>query len=727
MVTWDDDWELNGNVEDNLSDEIEDYKTGFNKQFYIIYEQKTNGPERIQISSELEKHIDLNELRSGNPGKSNLDGIFIQVEDGCFYPDLIEENGVYLISVKLLKALNAKQLLRREDLYLPVGLVSEGGKRNGEYYLFLPEQLDCLLEGTARFNDHEILTFFELNEEETGELQLFRVKGFPHLIATKKIKRNDFAGLQCVRLENYFDYEGERDRRYRDRCKGEMLTMTGKEFEKKTLLLKQTELAWRLKCLVSPERLKSELATGLKYVLDSYCGRLPIQGLPVDRFLLFFLSLKSNRIDLAEPYGKYFGQTGFELLCLSEAEKVLAAAAEELRDAWKSYCSELVCSCAVAVGQVFERYDNIHNNHRFRLYLQEEESISMIPPLIYDYKSRFQQEVEAAVDLHRFDFTNKNLDEVDFSEKNLTGLRFAGCNLRRARFKGAALTNAVFENADLTGTDFSDSQLNGAEFCGCCLDRTIFDGADLTGGKVIDGRLLHTSFIRSKLTGTQITSSEDIVGVIFFKSFLNEVIFGFPEYMTKTLFQLCDMKKAQFNGEVQNADNIIEDCDFQNANLTEALFRVNMIVNTLFLKTKLNGVNFSPCEMLSGCDFRWSSCFALNFDGMQIFYCNFTYVNLSQLKVEQGSTFIGNDFSFANLTGYGSVRLLLGNKLIRTNLSHCSLKGAWLNECTLVQLDLSNADCSGIYLRQEQLHQVKLASGQHEGIVLVNETWAGEK
>lgn len=76
-----------------------------------------------------------------------------------------------------------------------VGFYSEQGCRVEEYCLIVPEEVDCVLEGSASYD--KAGRSFEIDPDKAGQLEIFKVKGFPHLIVTAKLNRIDFGGYQC--------------------------------------------------------------------------------------------------------------------------------------------------------------------------------------------------------------------------------------------------------------------------------------------------------------------------------------------------------------------------------------------------------------------------------------------------------------------------------------------------------------------------------------------------
>jgi uncharacterized protein YjbI with pentapeptide repeats len=231
--------------------------------------------------------------------------------------------------------------------------------------------------------------------------------------------------------------------------------------------------------------------------------------------------------------------------------------------------------------------------------------------------------------------------------------------------------------------------------------------------------LEHTTFSQSNLTGVQLTA-DGLFGVFFYRSRLIQAVFNVPGAITGCVFRLCDLRQANFIGDKQVFDNNLEDCDFRNSDLSDCRIAVRGVARCSLIKAKLVCADFSQCKVIKNCDWRWSDCKGMNLDGVWVLNNNFTAVDLSKLVPLKGAMFYGNDFSFTNFTGYnfGVEAVLIGNRLIKTNLTDCNLGGAWLNDAVIRKPDLHGAKLQGAHIKAEQLQLVNLSEKQLREIQL---------
>jgi hypothetical protein len=155
------------------------------------------------------------------------------------------------------------------------------------------------------------------------------------------------------------------------------------------------------------------------------------------------LNLKKY-LPLDDTQASYFAIHEFPVESMRPVQELIAKLPEELRVHAVRVAFAVVLKAVAKAFSIFDTYTNIHGNTRFRWYLTDQANPSVNPPMVYDYKSNFQREVEAATNFTKFDFTGKDLREFDFTEKDLSGIKFEGCNLRRARFSGCVVNKAEF-------------------------------------------------------------------------------------------------------------------------------------------------------------------------------------------------------------------------------------------------------------------------------------------
>ena len=512
-------------------DEIDDYKTRVRKDFYILKEREEGKAHRV-VFKDLNKILPVNDIKNGNLNNVDRDSVIIQVE-GDFYPDIIEEKGLYFLSTPLYEYIKNKIDFRvKADIV--VGLAGEKGKRMEEYHLIIPHELDCIIEGTEKYSKAGELIYFEIDDPKTGELDIFKVKGFPHLIVTQKVNRLEYGGIHCSCIENYFDYEGERDRVYQKRVKGEKLDEAYKEYEEKARPVNREDTLYKIMSICNKDAIRRDISEGLKDIFESYVRKEELPENLSERILVFFYSWKNSKIYLAESYKNEYEKTEVYLGFIKELKEYLENISKELKEAGEKICFETLLNCFSLEAKVFDGYDKIHNNQRFRIYLHNEYFKSMNAPMVYDYKSDFQKEVEGK-ELQGHVFKDMDLREFDFSGKDMRGIKIEGCNLRRTKFIESILDEAEFINCDLTGAEFTKARLKNARFTDCKFDRVNFDYAKMNFVEIKGSDLYHSSFVKSDLTNAKIIN-DNLGNTYFYNIKLVDAVFELPGRIFSNVF-----------------------------------------------------------------------------------------------------------------------------------------------------------------------------------------------
>lgn len=701
----------------NCMDEIDDYKTKIRKDFYILKEREEGKAHRV-IFKDLNKVLPVNDIKNGNLNNVDRDSAIIQVE-GDFYPEIIEENGLYFLSTPLYQYIKNK-IDFRVKAEIVVGLASEKGRRMEEYHLIIPYELDCIIEGTEKYSKAGELVYFEIDDPKTGEMDIFKVKGFPHLIITQKVNRLEYGGIHCSRIENYFDYEGERDKVYQKRVSGEKLEAAYEEYEKIAKSVNKENTLQRIKSICNKEVIRRDIKEGLKSIFESYIGKEELSENFAERILVFFYSWKNSKIYLAKTYEKEYEKTEINLGFIRELKEYSESLPEELKEAGEKIGFETLLHCFAAEGNIFDKYDKIHNEQRFRIYLHNEYFKSMNAPMVYDYKSDFQKETEGREELTGHIFKNIDLREFDFSGKDMRAVKIEGCNLRRAKFKESILEEVEFINCDLTGADFSKSRLKNAKFIDCKFDRVNFDYAKMSFIEIKGSDLCHSSFIKSDLTNAKVVN-KSLSKAYFYKSKLVDAIFEIPGKIFNNVFYLSDLKRVKFLGDKNDYLSCFLKCDFRKCDLSGSEFIVESINESKFIKANLDGATFYV-DTIMECDFKWASCFMINLEHVNIRYCNFNWVDLSNMKVMKNISFVNNDLSYTDLSTFDFQGKLFGkNKLIYTKLKNCNLKKMKMKRNELMFPDLEGADLEGAVFRGDQLEYVKLSQKQAGEIEVLKE------
>jgi uncharacterized protein YjbI with pentapeptide repeats len=679
------------------------------KTYFILRESEANA-ERVQLLQKIEMPVKEQGASEVMPKLR-----YIEVE-GAYFPDLLVEDGWYLVSAPLFDYLEYKFDSVPAAPYR-IALVGEAGKRIEEYALLLPEEWDCVVAASAVYNDQQVLEYFELDPAKVGVAEIFKVKDFPHLLVAAKLNRIEFAGVQCTRIDQYFDYSGRQARLQEEQLNAEQPEQLLQRMEA-AVTGRDNACVREFKTVLNGSTLQWDFNRGLRAILESFRRRPRTD-----------LEFGSDRIELQWSWERatcelnrdreFFGVTGFEMKYLAELKEVWRQLPEAMRPDGRKLCFHKVEAAAGKAAAMSRRFDRIHGNHRFGFYLREAAEPAQEPFLIYEYQGQPLAERGPANESGGGGFDNRDWREANFSGRNLAGLKIRGSNFYRVKFHGSQLPGVEFQDCDLSGAEFNNADLSGAKFDGCNLDRAVFDQTKLKEATITGCGLEHTGFVKSNLTGVKLTA-DGLFGTFFYRSRLIKAVFSVPGAITGCVFRLCDLRQAEFIGDKRVFDNNLEDCDFRNSDLSDCRIVTRGVARCKLVKVKLVCADFSQCKVIKDCDWRWSDCKGMNLDGVWVSGSNFTFVDFSQLQPKSGAVFYGNDFSYTNFTGYnfGVETVLIGDRLINTNLTDCNLPAAWLNDAMLQYPELHGANLQGAHLTAEQLKWVNLSDKQLRSIKL---------
>jgi uncharacterized protein YjbI with pentapeptide repeats len=537
---------------------------------------------------------------------------------------------------------------------------------------------------------------------------------------TQPLNRIDFAGYECARLENYFDYAGVRDRDYREREKGAPLAEALKDYERRAMASDNYNYKYGLSRAADPKLFRSGITSGLQSIFAGYNGPgFPTENL-AERSLTFAIS-PEGLVSLRDPAD--FTQSEFNLAALPLAYQYLGTVPEVLKAAGRRVIQETILSALIAECRILEKYPQIHGGQRFRIYAELDDLPTTNPPLLYDYKNQEQRLAEMTTEFAKFAWNDREMREYDFSGKNLSGLKIHGANLSLTKFNGCNLNNTEFSECDLTGAEFKQAKLQGAKFVKCELNRTNFNYAEMAKAEIVGSDLFQCSFIKTDLRETLIQSIK-LSKAYFFKAKLQKAKFQIRMTTLNVVFRLCDLRGVLFSGDYNKTVNIMAGCDFRGSDLSESRFAFNRVARTNFTKAKLIGANLTQCKSFNKCNFKSIRCAGSNLDGLTLSECNFTKVDLTMLTPKSGAIFAeNNNFTQANLSGYdfSVTGYLWANNLTNANLSNCNLEDADLSTSKLLNTNFSGANMNQAFLETGQLEWIRLSAKQRNEIQLINE------
>jgi uncharacterized protein YjbI with pentapeptide repeats len=720
-----------------LNAEIYDYQFGLVKELFVFKEPEIDKKARIK-PRDLKKYLPVADLKWGNQERIKRDETFYIEVTGSYFPDFLEENQLYFISAGLAEYLTGKIDLETVLFYKVVFYCRADG-RIEEYYLLIPEEYDCIREGSVRY-DNQAVSYLEIDMLRLGDAEIFKVKGFPHLIVSVKLDRFNY-GYEYIRLENYFDYEGERDRNYQERADRRSLEEALRLFDWMADAAGMIDYINTVRSACDLELITRELRDGLEKIFNSLQIANQQTGRCADNFLLFGWSERSRLIQLRNDRDDRFsfGENQFELPSYQKLAEVCAKLPEGLRQSAQTVAWEVILYCLTLAGETFGRQEKIHNQQRFRLYICRDDDPPVNPPLFYDFKSHWQLEVETARDLSGFDLNDRDLREYHFNGQNFSGVKVVGGDFRKAKFNNCILTKAEFWNCNFTGAEFQRCNLEESRFDGNDLGKTRFSAVNLKNALLKENDMFQAALIRTDLSGVKLI--QDLSGAYFEQCKLSGAVVQTLNYMYQTVFRLCDLRDSRFDevslsdraapGGVVNSGNKLMElvkCDFTNSDLRGSKFAVDRLTGVRLIGTKLIDTDFSECNAISASDFQWSSCAGMNLGRLRLEGNNFTGVNLALLKPRQGAVFSNNDFSNANLAGYDFTvgGYSASNNMGDANLTHCRLDGADLTTSNIRSADFQGALLKNACFTKKQLTETELSIKQKNEIQIVCDATAAE-
>jgi uncharacterized protein YjbI with pentapeptide repeats len=730
-----------------VDDDFFDDPFGSTKELYVLTEPEAGKELRIK-PNDLKKHFPVDDFKWGKPELPNQGQSLCIEVSGSYFPDYFTVKGLHFISVRL-SAYLAEKIDLEPLLANKVAFYCPEDERAEDYYLIIPEEVDCIRQGSIRYEKDGSIVYLEIDEQRLGEAELFKAKGFSRLIITTKLNRLDYTGYECIRLENYFNYAAERERNYQARISRGRLDETLKRFERKADAAGNANYMLQVKYAYNLDRINCELQAGFKKIWDSYRGAVFSNDPLTENYQLFSWSWPEQAIKMSDSEPPCFGVTRFELPGCRELWEACNKLPEDLQLAAQAVGWEIILHCLTFSARLFSRYEKLHANQRFRLYIRDEQNRESNPALFYDFKCQFQLDVEAAQDLRKTDLSGKALQEYDFTGQNLCGLKIADSDLRQTHFDGCDLTKTEFHNCILDGAKFINCNLSEAVFNRNEMEKASFSVCNLKKATLAENELCHAGLIQADLSGALI--NQDLSGVYFYKAKLIGTVVQLPKFMYNTVFRLCDLRSAQFSEsrpkeeepsedipeEEERSANIrdenqllmeLVECDFTNSDLSDSCFAVDRLTEVKLVKAKLVNADFSGCNAIAGSDFRWSACLALNPGGLHLNGNNFAGVNLAALQQKQGAVFSANDFSNANLSGYDFT--IAGypsaNNLRGANLSGCKLDGADLSTSIVLYTNFQGASLNGACFDEEQLEAVELSARQKNEIDIMVEAESDE-
>lgn len=254
-----------------------------------------------------------------------------------------------------------------------------------------------------------------------------------------------------------------------------------------------------------------------------------------------------------------------------------------------------------------------------------------------------------------------NLERANFFKANCAEYSFHDYNFKEANFRGA----------DLFKVKFFDSCLEKAQLTSANLEKAVFRQSNLEQASLVNAYAKKSDFIGVDLANTDLSGANLIEA-----KFYNDPL---------------DTKKYKF-----------ESSNFNNTNLTSALFYNLSIKKVSFNKADMTGAKFLDIKDL------YSSCFGkANLNQAEIKNVkgrcvDFTEANLSKSLLENVS-FESAEMHKTDLSYSCMVKVSLKN----SDLREADFRGAELSNVDFTGADLTGADFTGAKIENINLEDVK--------------------
>lgn len=363
------------------------------------------------------------------------------------------------------------------------------------------------------------------------------------------------------------------------------------------------------------------------------------------------------------------------------------------------------------------------------------------------FQRYLKNELLTGVSISNLEISEADLSKTSFSGSFLQNISFLKeTNLQSADFRNSTLSSITFDRdskINCEGINFSDSKLIGIQFhTGMNLQRAIFTNADLKSmgtfapeDKEGDGlKLSHAVFERANMTYL------DIYNVCFDFANFNEArltdskIGSSAQKKNNTSFRYADMTKADL------LQCVIERCDFQNANLSQAILTYAMIQDVIFTECRFRGASMSESS-LEHCCFDKAFCTEMSLKGAQITHSTFKYATMASVDMS-GATFLGCDFDDAvcrnsllvrsEISGSSFMRCVLaGSRIVgendqKTLIRSCCFRYADFSDAAITNIEFRECDFFRADFTNVRLINVDFVDCINLDEILTTELWAAE-
>lgn len=357
------------------------------------------------------------------------------------------------------------------------------------------------------------------------------------------------------------------------------------------------------------------------------------------------------------------------------------------------------------------------------------------------FEHYLKSELLTGVSISNLSIINADLSKTSFCNSSFRKIVFQGnTNLYSTDFTNSVINDVDFGNAYCENINFTDTKLIDIRFdTAMKLERAVFIRADFSSIRVLgpkdkEGEPIkfdYANFDCANLTHI------DIYNICFDYArmrnarFINSTLGKSDQKRFNTTFKYSDMTKTNL------LKCNIEQCDFQNANLDQAVFTHAKMKTVNLCECKLEETNFTESVIIN-CNFDKAYCRNISFKEAKIVDSSFTYATLNYADLSGGNlkgvifddsvcreslwvrTFISHS-KFARCVFAGA--RIVGEYPNKTLIQFCDFSFSNFNDTAITNIEFKNCNFYGADFSNARLINVRFTDCKNIDTILCVNTW----
>lgn len=357
------------------------------------------------------------------------------------------------------------------------------------------------------------------------------------------------------------------------------------------------------------------------------------------------------------------------------------------------------------------------------------------------FEHYLKSELLTGVSISNLSIFNADLSKTSFCNSSFRKIVLQGnTNLYSTDFTNSVLNDVSFGNANCENINFTDTKLIDIKFdTAMRLERAVFIRADFSSIKVLgpedkEGKPIkfdYANFDYANLTHIDIYNISFDYARMSNARFINSTLGKSAQKRFNITFKYSDMTKSNL------LKCNIEQCDFQNANLEQAVFTHAQMKIVNLCECKLEETNFTE-SIIMECKFDKAYCRNISFKEARISDSSFTYATLNYADLSGGilkrvrfddsvcreSLWVRTSIShsqFARCVFAGA--RIVGEYPNKTLIKFCDFSFSNFNDTAITNIEFENCNFYGADFSNARLINVRFTDCENIDTILCVNTW----